>query len=564
MEEKRTMTIASDLIPPAWVYKRDGRLVPFDADKIARVLFAAGEEDGRSDPFLARELADGVVHFLAGDLDGQTPTTDQVAEVVVKVVRELGHPHLAEVFAEFSRRRPRETPSEEGATRRNISLPVDTPLTQIRNDCLRQYSLQSVFSRDLAAAHRDDLLTLMELETPAELAACLLLSSATLPNLLPSLEDTSRRAGEWIVIDGPEYALLSSTGKRLSRREIGKRANEWVQTLLLGLRLTGRKAILNLHVSPPPWADELAEGPLFAGQSRIADNEDLPLLADAIREGLREAGERVCLNWHLTEADFEANSRGRLLEVVRAALAGEPLAFTFDRPRRPVALAEGMDRRRPAVLMSIGLNLPRLATLVCEECVDESSRQSRLLERLRSLARLALSAGVQKRDYLRQQTLGKEWTTGFVLDRARLLVAPWGLEQAVEQIVRQRLCGSRQALEFGEQIVTRLQEVLKQEGRLQALECCVDSPLGTRGAETERVPGLTCWDRHAAVRSQLKVIGKLHGTTHAGTGLIVLPEDATTTVDQGADWLRWACQQTDVTRVCWVRPPTPHRQLLFS
>ena len=51
--------------PPAWVRKRDGRLVPFDADRISRALFAAGEEAGRPDPFLARELADVAVHFLA-------------------------------------------------------------------------------------------------------------------------------------------------------------------------------------------------------------------------------------------------------------------------------------------------------------------------------------------------------------------------------------------------------------------------------------------------------------------------------------------------------------------
>ena len=44
------------LAPPAWVQKRDGRLEPFDADKISRALFAASESLGRPDAFLAREL----------------------------------------------------------------------------------------------------------------------------------------------------------------------------------------------------------------------------------------------------------------------------------------------------------------------------------------------------------------------------------------------------------------------------------------------------------------------------------------------------------------------------
>src|SRR5690348_5725312 len=86
-------------VPPAWVYKRDGQLVPFDADKISRALFAATEALGRPDAFLARELADGVVHFLAADADGPTLTTAQVAELVEKVVRELGHPALAAAYA---------------------------------------------------------------------------------------------------------------------------------------------------------------------------------------------------------------------------------------------------------------------------------------------------------------------------------------------------------------------------------------------------------------------------------------------------------------------------------
>src|SRR4051795_9952581 len=89
----------TDPVPPAWVSKRDGRLVPFEADKISRALFAATEGLGRPDAFLARELADGAVHFLAAECEGQIPTTQQIAEVVVKVVRELGHPALAAAFA---------------------------------------------------------------------------------------------------------------------------------------------------------------------------------------------------------------------------------------------------------------------------------------------------------------------------------------------------------------------------------------------------------------------------------------------------------------------------------
>ena len=92
---------------PTWVHKRDGRTVPFEADRISRALFAAGERCGRPDAFLARELADAVVHFLADEADNKVPTTTQVREVVVKVLGGLGQHALVEAFEQFDRRRNR-------------------------------------------------------------------------------------------------------------------------------------------------------------------------------------------------------------------------------------------------------------------------------------------------------------------------------------------------------------------------------------------------------------------------------------------------------------------------
>ena len=73
---------------PAWVEKRDGRREAFDADKISQSIFAATEAVGEPNAFLARELADGVLHFLVQESDSNVPTTGQIAELVEKVVRE--------------------------------------------------------------------------------------------------------------------------------------------------------------------------------------------------------------------------------------------------------------------------------------------------------------------------------------------------------------------------------------------------------------------------------------------------------------------------------------------
>src|SRR6266571_1546918 len=81
---------------PGWIHKRDGRLVPFEADKISQSLFAASESLGRPDAFTARELTDSVLHFLYAELNGAIPQTGQVAEMTIKIVRELGQAAIAQ------------------------------------------------------------------------------------------------------------------------------------------------------------------------------------------------------------------------------------------------------------------------------------------------------------------------------------------------------------------------------------------------------------------------------------------------------------------------------------
>jgi hypothetical protein len=579
--------------PPAWVYKRDGRLVPFEADKISRALFAAGESLGRPDAFLARELADGVVHFLAAESGSASPTTSQVEELVVKVVRELGQPALAEAFAAFARQRDRGAAPVEGAARPDspprpgpgapagevvLRFAVGTPLSVVLPACVRSYTLQTVFTRDLVAAQGDGLLTLTGLEAPGELAGCVLGPKAQVGGgLVTALEEVRRFAGRFVALDGPEYQLagsgrLDDEGARALARE-----------LAVGLRITGLEAVVNLNCAlPPSWVGDPADGPLFAGQRHAPRAEDLAAVADALaRELLPEAANgRVRIDWHLGERDFVPGTGERLLGVVRPALDGQPVAFVFDRPRRPVALAEGVDRQHPAVLLTVGLHLPRLA-----EQAGMDGDPARFLQRLGSLARLALSAAVQKREYLRRQERARPGnpsaapavTSGFLLDRARLVVAPVGLDGVAYSFLQRGLCAGGAALDFGRQVVARLRDVLRQDGRASHLETCLDGPFsfrlgdapgeapaGGRWPVAKHAPGLTPWDGTAPVRNQLRAAGVLHAAAEGGTLALVLPEDRPPMAELVADWLRTAWQQTEVARARLVRAVPAHRQLTFG
>jgi hypothetical protein len=583
------------LTPFAWVYKRDGRLVPFEADKISRSLFAATESLGRPDAFLARELTDSILHFLAADGDGGVPTTVRIADTVIQVVRELGQPTLAQAVAEAAARRSEKTPAPPLPLRagptpspRDVVGPSWAELQawvagapephalawQLGRTSLRDYSLRAVFARDLAAAHHDGLLTLTTLESPLELAGCVLGAPAQQP-IRDALDDARGLAGSYLALDAPEYALPPTAGEQA---EVAAFTRDFCR----GVEVNGLRAVVNLNcATPPSWADDLAEGPLFAGQRPAPDRDRLGALAEVFLDRLLEAGKgslpggqgsaadhapdlqdvALRVDWHLGDEDLVPAHQDRSLRVARRALDSPAVAFAFDRPRRPVPLAEGLDRRHPAVLLTVGLNLPRLA-----EQPGVRADPGRLLPKLGSLARLALSAAAQKREFLRRHR--RHWPA-FFLDRARLVVAPVGLQAAVEQLLGGLSNSGGPALSFAQQVVQHLRDVLGRDGQTCRLATCLDAPAdfllddrtGSSALDRPLHPaGLTAWDPRAPAKDQLRVAGCLHAAAEMGTAAVFLPGDAPPTPEQLLELVRYAWHKTEVVRLRLVRPATPHRQ----
>lgn len=560
------------LPPPAWISKRDGRLEPFDADKISRSLFAATESLGRPNAFLARELTDGVLHFLKAEFENAIPTTAQVAELVAKVVRELGQPALAQAYAVISDQPsavsdPR-TPEagRVGPTPAQIGQWLDAEespaglLRRAGQACLREYALREVFTRDLVAAHEEGLLTLTGLEAPAELHGYHReVQPVNTSNLTCFVEEARRIAGRVLALDGLEYALRPT-----SDQNDGLVAGAMRQ-LLQGLESSGLEAVVNLNqASPPRWASDLAEGPLFG---RALPGPP-PSALDAIRDAwlgqweALPAGAPLRVDWHLHDSDIEEGNRSRLTALVRRALGGLPLVLVFDRPRRPLSLAEGLDRQHPGVLLVVGLNLPAL-----HRQQGVSGDPTEYLQKLGSLARLARSAGVQKRDFLRRHSQGRPGLRrGFLLDRARLVVVPVGLEAVVRALVGRGLGGGGAGLDLARQILRRLREVLEQDGCASHLETCVDSAAGfCLGPDTEpaaeQVAGLTPWDAAVAPRQQVKAAGQLHAVAERGTAAVLMAEDRPLAVDEAVEVVRYAWRQTDVHRLCFRRIAAGQHQL---
>lgn len=536
---------------PAWIEKRDGCRVPFEPDRISQALFAATEAQGTPDTFLARELADGVLHFAAQEFSpSEIPTTAQLAELVIKVVRELGQPALAEAFARERRRRAEVLPARtaEGTASETRPQKKDvvfrfaataSPQAVVRG-ALRAYSLHAVFSRDLAAAQDEGWLTLGGLESPL-----------TVPGAVVSPVFVRERAiGEsldrFFVIDGPEYAGSQTDWHRLQEA-------------------TGLTAVVNLNgAAPPPWAVERIAGPLFAEPRGRAPAGDTAL-DEALEQWLAADPARVRIAWHIGELDFERGA-ARLRRLARLATDTGNIDFVFDRPRRSILLAEGIDRQHPAVLLYVGLRLPRLLEL---PGVGADSRQ--LLLKLPSLGRMAISAAVQKRAYLRNHA-GERLTRGFLLDRARLVVVPIGLEAVVRSLTGHALCTHAGALELGQQILSTLSANLRADGQAASLDVCVDGALGSAAPhfgfsleeqadrpDAAHVAGVTPWDATAAPKTQLRCAGLLHAAAGLGTSAVLLPEGIAG--EAIVDLLHFAWKQTDVIRLRLLRPPTEQRQL---
>jgi hypothetical protein len=532
---------------PSWITKRDGRLVPFEPDKISQALFAVTEELQQPDAFLARELADSVLHFLPAEVEGGVPTTLQIAELVIKVVRELAHPALAGAYADYALRRA-ELPTNFRIRKLNarqwvtVRFNTEDDLSETLQECTQAYTLQAVFTRDLVAAHNEGLIILWELEAPLHLGGLAPDFSLQRPgSLLERLLEVRQNVGGVVALDGPEYLLTPEQENAESS------ITDFVRELRLGVRATGLDTVINLNVpSPPTWAKELASGPLFAARPGLPDANQRSELAFALLEAIVPVeGARV--DWHLSEQDFTKGSEA-CLERVAARATDLIMTFVFDRSKRPLALAEGIDRQHPALLAAVSLSLARLAALP-----GVAGNFDLFLRKLGSLARMAISAGVQKRDFLRRH-LGtqSDMARGFVLDRARLRVIPLGLEVVARGFAGQD-AGEERVRSLARTVIQHLTEVLRIEGTKYLLDTCIDGlPELVEG--TKERSGLTPWNATATVKNRLKSAAALHVEAGGGTAVVLVPKEREpTTAIVISDWLRWAWEQTGIRRLIFRR-----------
>ncbi|HBB19788.1 MAG TPA: anaerobic ribonucleoside triphosphate reductase, partial [Ruminococcus sp.] len=92
------------------IIKRDSRKVPFNIEKIANAIFKAAQSCGGTDFSVAMDTAVEVCKTYEATHPGQTPTVEEIQDLVEKTLIEKGHAKTAKAYIlyRYERTRSRE------------------------------------------------------------------------------------------------------------------------------------------------------------------------------------------------------------------------------------------------------------------------------------------------------------------------------------------------------------------------------------------------------------------------------------------------------------------------
>jgi hypothetical protein len=225
-------------------------------------------------------------------------------------------------------------------------------------------------------------------------------------------------------------------------------------------------------------------------------------------------------------------------------LRGSPIRFVFDRPRRRVALGDGLDRQTPAVLLWVALKLPALAKRVGSR-LDVKSFAAKVV----SLARLAASAGVQKRDFMRRH--GQPDRPPFVVETAAIGLRLEGAREALASMSPGTPMDEATWWSMLQELVQFVGDGLRDECQRFHLKL---------GLEELTLPAN--WAQSAdRGQESLRAAGRCHAVIGHGTVLFPLTEQKPLDAEMIVELLHTAWKHSGVCRLGFVRVEDQARQL---
>lgn len=471
-----------------WVQKRDGRVVPFRAEKIADAIFAAAKAVGGEDRRQAEVLAGQVIHLLQQSvLAPEVPQVEDVQDLVEKVLIEEGHARTAKAFILYRNQRTRirdtkselmDVVSEIFQESGNDSQVTSTPLGKLQRIAVaasERYTLHNLLPRDFSLAHQRSRMHIDRLGHYAAAVTGVVIDLQQLLHscqpvgriLVPQLHDIddleqaiqalvvaaqSETIGELLFADIDQVFAAMCHKNQLSINQ--GRAERFARHLLTNIDLalmTGSAESLRVCISvgleTDPAGQLLTRSLLRALEQ--APNVQTSLVAPQIVYQLREGVNcsEGDAGYSITRLAHEiAQQKGNPSFVLLAAQSPESVQF--------LASGAKLDKNSPVLLSRTHINLPRLAL--------ESDNERDFLANIDAIFSLASKQVVHRSEILTalrpvdlpltasqlcEEHLLESARQVPLLTTAMLLVVPVGIAEAL-QVVRQRFASTISSGDF--------------------------------------------------------------------------------------------------------------------
>ena len=169
------------------IRKRDGRIVPFDHEKITDAIFKAAKAVGGSDRGIAENLTRQVIQNLQQDVhNGIIPTVEEVQDAVEVALIENGHARTAKAYILYRDRRTRireakselmdvvkEILVETSRENANVNNSPSAKMLQIASAANKQYYLSNLLPEEYARAHEEGVMHIHDLDYYSKTLNCL-------------------------------------------------------------------------------------------------------------------------------------------------------------------------------------------------------------------------------------------------------------------------------------------------------------------------------------------------------------------------------------------------------
>ncbi len=165
------------------IRKRDGRVVPFNKDKIIEAIFSAAEAVGGKDRELSKRLADEVLEIVNSRFVRRIPTVEEVQDIVEKVLIENGHAKTSKAYILYRDQRSKirevkalfdsveiveDYVSEEDwrvKENANMAYSLQGLNNHISSRIIAKYWLKKIYPKNIRIAHQDGDIHLHDLST---------------------------------------------------------------------------------------------------------------------------------------------------------------------------------------------------------------------------------------------------------------------------------------------------------------------------------------------------------------------------------------------------------------